>query len=73
MTTAKTRNIVAALRAEDEDFEWYPTTSDMAQVIIEDYVHHEATKLVAVMLVKFAAIALGLACAMAVLKVALGS
>ena len=36
MTTAKTRNIVAALRAEDEDFEWYPTTSDMAQVIIED-------------------------------------
>lgn len=44
-----------------------------AQVIIEDYVHHEATKLVAVMLVKFAAIALGLACAVAVLKVALGS
>lgn len=36
MTTAKTREIVAALRAEDEDFEWYPTTSDMAQVIIED-------------------------------------
>ena len=34
-----------------------------AQVIIEDYVHHELAKLVALMLVKFAAIALGLACA----------
>ncbi len=44
-----------------------------AQVIIEDYVHHELAKLAALMLVKFAAIALGLACAMAVLKVALGS
>ena len=44
-----------------------------AQVIIEDYVHHELAKLAALMLVKFAAIALGLACALAVLKVALGS
>ena len=44
-----------------------------AQVIIEDYVHHELTKLVSLMLVKFAAIALGLACAVAVLKVSLGS
>lgn len=44
-----------------------------AQVIIEDYVHHEATKLASLILVKFAAIALGLACTVAVLKVALGS
>lgn len=44
-----------------------------AQVIIEDYVHHDGAKLAAVMLVKFATIALGLACAVAVLKVALGS
>ena len=43
------------------------------QVIIEDYVHHDGAKLAAVMLVKFATIALGLACAVAVLKVALGS
>jgi succinate dehydrogenase / fumarate reductase membrane anchor subunit len=43
------------------------------QVIIEDYVHHETTKLVSLMLVNFAAIALGLACAVAVLKVSLGS
>ena len=43
------------------------------QVIIEDYVHHEAFKLASLMLLKFAAIALGLACAVAVLKVSLGS
>ena len=43
------------------------------QVIIEDYVHHETIKLVSLMLVNFAAIALGLACAVAVLKVSLGS
>jgi succinate dehydrogenase / fumarate reductase membrane anchor subunit len=43
------------------------------QVIIEDYVHHETIKLVSLMLLKFAAIALGLACAVAVLKVSLGS
>ena len=43
------------------------------QVIIEDYVHHETIKLVSLTLVKFAAIALGLACVVAVLKVSLGS
>ena len=43
------------------------------QVIIEDYVHQEAFKLASLMLLKFAAIALGLACAVAVLKVSLGS
>ena len=42
-------------------------------VIVEDYVHHEMTKFVSLMLVNFAAIALGLACAVAVLKVSLGS
>lgn len=36
MTTRQTLNMVAALRAEDEDFEWYPTTEAMAQVIIKD-------------------------------------
>ena len=43
------------------------------QVIVEDYVHHETTKLGALMAVNFALIALGLASAVAVLKVALGS
>ena len=42
-------------------------------VIIEDYVHHELAKFVSLTLVNFAAIALGLACAVAVLKVSLGS
>ena len=42
-------------------------------VVIEDYVHHEMTKFVLLMLVNFAAIALGLACAVAILKVSLGS
>lgn len=41
--------------------------------IIEDYVHHELTKIVSLMLVNFAALALGLACIVAVLKVSLGS
>ena len=43
------------------------------RVIIEDYVHHEITKFVSLMLVDFAAVALGLACVVAVLKVSLGS
>jgi succinate dehydrogenase / fumarate reductase membrane anchor subunit len=43
------------------------------QVIIEDYVHHEFTKFVSLMALKFAVIALGLACAVATLKIALGS
>jgi succinate dehydrogenase / fumarate reductase, membrane anchor subunit len=44
-----------------------------ARVIIEDYVHHEPIRLASLMLVNFAAIALGLACVVAVLKVSLGS
>lgn len=43
------------------------------RVIIEDYVHHDTIKLVSLMFVNFAAIALGLACVVAVLKVSLGS
>jgi succinate dehydrogenase / fumarate reductase membrane anchor subunit len=43
------------------------------QVIIEDYVHHEAVKVVSLIALNFAAIALGLACVVAVLKVAFGS
>lgn len=43
------------------------------QVIIEDYVHHETTKLGSLMAVNFALIAVGLACVVAVLKVSLGS
>jgi succinate dehydrogenase / fumarate reductase, membrane anchor subunit len=42
-------------------------------VIVEDYVHHEMAKLVSLTLVNFATIALGLACAVAVLKISLGS
>ena len=48
-------------------------TSLGLQVIIEDYVHHEATKLTSLLLVKFACAALGLVCAVATLKVSLGS
>ena len=43
------------------------------QVIIEDYVHHETTKLASLMATNFAVIAVGLACAVAVLKVSVGS
>lgn len=43
------------------------------RVIIEDYVHHELSKIVSLMMVNFAALALGLACVVAVLKVSLGS
>lgn len=43
------------------------------RVIIEDYVHHEMIKLASLMLVNFAAVALGLACVVAVLKVSFGS
>jgi succinate dehydrogenase / fumarate reductase, membrane anchor subunit len=43
------------------------------QVIIEDYTHHDTTKLGSLMAANFALIALGLACAVAVLKVSLGS
>ena len=44
-----------------------------AQVIVEDYVHGETSKLLALMAINFGTIALGLACAVAVLKVAFGS
>jgi succinate dehydrogenase / fumarate reductase membrane anchor subunit len=40
------------------------------QVVIEDYVHGEATKLVSLILVKFAALLLGVFSAVAVLRVA---
>jgi succinate dehydrogenase / fumarate reductase membrane anchor subunit len=43
------------------------------RVIIEDYVHHEGIKLASLMLVNFAAAALGLLSVVAVLKVSLGS
>lgn len=43
------------------------------QVIIEDYVHTEALKIAGIILVKFAAAVLGLACILAVVKVALGA
>jgi succinate dehydrogenase / fumarate reductase membrane anchor subunit len=41
------------------------------QVVIEDYIHHEETKLAVQLLQKFACIGLGLAAAVAVLRVAL--
>ena len=43
------------------------------QVIIEDYVHHEAAKLAALLAGQLRRDALGLACVVAVLKVPLGS
>jgi succinate dehydrogenase / fumarate reductase membrane anchor subunit len=43
------------------------------QVIIEDYVHQETVKLASLMAANFALISVGLACAVAVLKVSLGS
>ena len=42
------------------------------QVVIEDYVHTEWVKIAAVVAVKFAAIALGVATAFSVLKIAFG-
>ena len=42
------------------------------QVIIEDYVHHEGAKLVSLLLLSFACVAIGLATVLAVLKLALG-
>jgi succinate dehydrogenase / fumarate reductase membrane anchor subunit len=43
------------------------------QVVIEDYVHTEWARLALVLLVKFAAVALAIACVFAVLKVAFGA
>lgn len=42
------------------------------QVIIEDYVHHEILKILAVMANTFFAIAVGAACAFALLKISFG-
>jgi len=42
------------------------------QVVIEDYVHHDGLKIAAIMLVKFAAIVLGLAAVLAVLSISFG-
>jgi succinate dehydrogenase / fumarate reductase membrane anchor subunit len=41
--------------------------------IIEDYVHSEGTKVVALLLATFFAMGVGLACALALLKISLGS
>ncbi len=43
------------------------------QVVIEDYVHAEWLKIASILAVKFAAVALGIAAAFAILKLALGS
>jgi succinate dehydrogenase / fumarate reductase membrane anchor subunit len=42
------------------------------QVVIEDYVHAESTKLILQVLVNFACVGLGFACVFAVLKIAFG-
>lgn len=42
------------------------------QVIIEDYIHHEGLKILAVMANTFFAIAVGAACAFALLKISFG-
>ena len=42
------------------------------QVVIEDYVHHEGLKILAVMANTFFAIAVGAACAFALLKISFG-
>jgi succinate dehydrogenase / fumarate reductase membrane anchor subunit len=43
------------------------------QVVIEDYVHIEWARITLIVLVKFAAVALGVACIYAVLKIAFGA
>ena len=43
------------------------------QVVIEDYVHHERTKVVSLVAVSLASFALGAACVFAVLKLALAA
>ena len=42
------------------------------QVVIEDYVHSEATKLTALVILRFLTFALGLAAVFAILRIALG-
>ncbi|MGD9508599.1 MAG: succinate dehydrogenase, hydrophobic membrane anchor protein [Geminicoccaceae bacterium] len=44
-----------------------------AHVIVEDYVHGEGAKVATLMAINFGTVAVGLACIVAVLKVALGS
>lgn len=43
------------------------------QVIIEDYVHQDGVKIVSLLLLKFATLAAGLACFVAILKISFGS
>lgn len=43
------------------------------QVVIEDYLHHEPMKVAALVLLRFTAILLALAAALAVLKISLGT
>lgn len=43
------------------------------QVVIEDYIHSEFSKLTTLLLVKFASFGLAVACGYAVLKIALGA
>ena len=43
------------------------------QVVLEDYVHHEPTKIAAILAVKLASAALGVAAAFAVLNVSFGA
>jgi succinate dehydrogenase / fumarate reductase membrane anchor subunit len=44
-----------------------------AQVVIEDYVHHEGARLASIVIVRLAAVALGVAAVFAVLRLAFGS
>lgn len=43
-----------------------------AQVVIEDYIHHEATKIVSLLLLSFGCFAGGLVCVIALLKLIFG-
>lgn len=43
------------------------------QVVLEDYVHSEWLKIASIVALKFAAVLLGLACVIAVLKISLGA
>ncbi|MFQ5619119.1 MAG: succinate dehydrogenase, hydrophobic membrane anchor protein [Rhodospirillales bacterium] len=43
------------------------------QVIIEDYVHGEATKVVSLMVIKFTVVLLGASCVLAALRVSFGT
>lgn len=43
------------------------------QIVIEDYVHAEGLKIASLIVMKFAMITIGLACAVAVLRISLGA